>query len=152
MSNWFYFEILKYEKEEDEEDKGNNDENGDGDDDVNAGEGNNKKESFSIINTFQKFYNSDVQNLMWNLLLSVVAILSVDFHFLYSVQLFTLFFLIKSMYTLIYSVQIRYAQFCTIGFMFLLTSLFFSMINIHLKKKLIIVVIKKNSLFLHTQI
>ena len=129
MSNWFYFEILKYEKEEDEEDKGNNDENGDGDDDVNAGEGNNKKESFSIINTFQKFYNSDVQNLMWNLLLSVVAILSVDFHFLYSVQLFTLFFLIKSMYTLIYSVQIRYAQFCTIGFMFLLTSLFFSMIN-----------------------
>ena len=129
MSNWFYFEILKYEKEEDEEDEGNNDENGDGDDDVNVGEGNNKKESFSIINTFQKFYNSDVQNLMWNLLLSVVAILSVDFHFLYSVQLFTLFFLIKSMYTLIYSVQIRYAQFCTIGFMFLLTSLFFSMIN-----------------------
>ena len=127
QSNWFYFEILKYEKEDDEEEEGNNGENGD-DDDVNIAEEKNKEE-FSILKTFQKFYNSDVQNLMWNLLLSVVAILSVDFHFLYSVQLFTLFFLIKSMYTLIYSVQIRYAQFCTIGFMFLLTSLFFSMIN-----------------------
>ena len=128
MSNWFYFEILKYEKEDGEEEEGNNGENGDNDDDVNIAEEKNKEE-FSILNTFQKFYNSDIQNLMWNLLLSVVAILSVDFHFLYSVQLFTLFFLIKSMYTLIYSVQIRYAQFCTIGFMFLLTSLFFSMIK-----------------------
>ena len=129
MSNWFYFEILKYEKEEDQEDEEKNGEDVDNDDDVNIAEGKNKEESFSILKTFEKFYNSDVQNLMWNLLLSVVAILSVDFHFLYSIQLFTLFFLVKSMYTLIYSVQIRYAQFCTIGFMFLLTSLFFSMIN-----------------------
>ena len=66
---------------------------------------------------------------MWNLLLGVIAIISVDFHFLYSIQLFTLFFLIKSMFTLIYSVQIRYDQFCSIGFMILLTSLLFSMIK-----------------------
>ena len=130
MVNWLYFEFLKREKEEEEEPAKKDDEQGDEDSDLNIGEGKNKEEdTFSILEIFKKFISSDVQILMWNLLLGVIAIISVDFHFLYSIQLFTLFFLIKSMYTLIYSVQIRYDQFCSIGFMILLASLLFSMIK-----------------------
>ena len=130
MANWLYFEFLKYEKEEDEEGEKKDEEIEDDNDDMNIGEGKNKEEeSFSILGIFKKFYSSDIQILMWNLLLGVIAIISVDFHFLFSIQLFTLFFLIKSMYTLIYSVQIRYDQFCSIGFMIVLGSLLFSMIK-----------------------
>ena len=128
MINWLYFEFMKFEKEEGEEDEKKDDEIELDDDDLNI-EGKKKEESFSILGVFKKFLSSDVQILMWNLLLGVIAIISVDFHFLYSIQLFTLFFLIKSMFTLIYSVQIRYDQFCSIGFMILLTSLLFSMIK-----------------------
>ena len=129
MSNWFYFEFLKYEKEEEEESEKKDDNNDDDNDDINLGEVKNKEESFSLLEIFKKYLASDVQNLMWNLLLSVLAILSVDFHFLYSIQLFTFFFLVKSMYTFIYSVQIRFNQFYSIGFVFLLVSLLFSMIK-----------------------
>ena len=127
MSNWLFFEFMKYEKEEEEAEQ-KDEEDVDDNEEINLAEGN-KKEEFSITGIFKKFYSSDIQILMWNLLLGVIAIISVDFHFLYSIQLFTLFFLIKSMYTLIYSVQIRYDQFCSIGFMILLASLLFSMIK-----------------------
>ena len=127
MSNWFYFEFLKYEKEDEEESEQQDDNNDDDDDDIAVGK--NKEESFSVLGIFQKFLASDVQNLLWNLLLSVLAIISVDFHFFYCVQLFTLFFIIKSMYTLIYSIQTKYTQVGSIGSVILLLCLLFSMIK-----------------------
>ena len=130
MANWFYFEFLKHEKEEEEEPDKKDEENDEEEADINIGEGKNKEEeTFSILDIFKKFIYSDVQILIWNLLLGVIAIISVDFHFLYSIQLFTFFYLVKSLYTLIYSVQIRYDQFGSIFFMIILGSLLFSMIK-----------------------
>ena len=127
MSNWFYFEFLKYEKEEKEEFEQTDDNNDDDDDEIAVGK--NKEESFSVLEIFEKFLASDVQNLMWNLLLSVLAIISVDFHFLYCIQLFTLFFIIKSMYILIYSIQTKYTQIGSLFTIIVFLSLLFSMIK-----------------------
>ena len=131
ITNWFYFQILKYEKVDDEEDK--DEDGGDNDEDsvsIDSYDNNKKKNNgLSIYEIIKKFMSSDEQILVWNLILGVIALFSVDFHFLYSIQLFTIVFIIKSMKDIIYIVQIRYDQFCSIGFVILLTSLFFSMIK-----------------------
>ena len=129
MSNWFYFEFLKYEKEENEEPEKKDDEKGEDDDDLEIEDDQNQEKSLSILDIFKKFYSSDIQVLMWNLLLCVIAVISVDFHILYSIQLFTLFVLVKLMYSIIYTFKTKYEQFSSLGFMFLLASLVFSMIQ-----------------------
>ena len=129
MSNWFYFEFLKYEKEENEEPEKKDDEKGEDDDDLEIEVEQNEEKSLSILDIFKKFYSSDIQVLMWNLLLCVIAVISVDFHILYSIQLFTLFVLVKLMYSIIYTFKTKYEQFSSLGFMFLLASLVFSMIQ-----------------------
>ena len=96
---------------------------------INASEKSNEQQSFSIWDTFKKLIFSDIQALLWNLILGLICIFSVDYHYLYSVQLFTMYFLIKTMYTFIYSVQIRYKQFLAAGFLILIASLFFAMIK-----------------------
>ena len=133
ISNWIYFEHLKYEKEEDDEDEANNEENrSQNSRSLNISSGENKaneENSFSIMQVIQKLMFSEINALYWNLLLGIITIFSVDFHFLFSVQLFTMYFLIKTMYTFIYSVQIRYKQFLAAGFLILIVSLFFAMIK-----------------------
>ena len=130
IGNWFYFQILKYEKEDDEEDKSENgDDNNDSEVSIDVYNNKDKEHVFSLTEILKKFMSSDVQILVWNLLLGVVSIFSVDFHFLYSIQLFTIVFIIKSMKDIIYIVQMIYTQFCSIGFVILLSSLFFSMIK-----------------------
>ena len=135
ISNWLYFEHLKFEKEESDENEGNNEDNKSQNESrsmiVNVGGDNksNDEQSFSIIDAFNKLIFSDVQALLWNLLIGIICIFSINFHFLYSVQLFTMYFLIKTMYTFIYSVEIRYKQFLAAGFLILIVSLFFAMIK-----------------------
>ena len=133
IGNWLYFERLKYEKEDEEEGETNNDDNKSQNEsrsmNINIPEKSNDEQSFSILDTFKKLIFSDIQALIWNLLIGIIVIFSVDFHFLYSVQLFTMYFLIKTMYTFIYSVQIRYKQFLAAGFLILIVSLFFAMIK-----------------------
>ena len=133
IGNWFYFEYLKFEKEEDDEDETNNDDSKSQNEsksiNVNAVEKANNQHTFSIWETFKKLIFSDIQALLWNLILGIICIISVDYHYLYSVQLFTMYFLIKTMYTFIYSVQIRYKQFSAAGFLILIASLFFAMIK-----------------------
>ena len=120
ISNWFYFEHLKFEKEENDENEGNNEDNKSQNESrsININYGDNKSsdaQSFSIIDAFSKLIFSDVQALLWNLLIGIICIFSINFHWLYSVQLFTMYFLIKTMYTFIYSVEIRYKQFLSAG-------------------------------------
>ena len=134
ISNWFYFEHLKFEKEENDENEGNNDDNKSQNESrsININTGDNKandEQSFSIIDAFNKLIFSDVQALLWNLIIGIICIFSINFHWLYSVQLFTMYFLIKTMYTFIYSVEIRYKQFLAAGFLILIVSLFFAMIK-----------------------
>jgi hypothetical protein len=133
IGNWFYFEHLKFEKEEDDENEANNDDSKSQNEsrslNINASEKSNEQQSFSIWDTFKKLIFSDIQALLWNLILGLICIFSVDYHYLYSVQLFTMYFLIKTMYTFIYSVQIRYKQFLAAGFLILIASLFFAMIK-----------------------
>ena len=134
ISNWFYFEHLKFEKEENDENEGNNEDNKSQNESrsININYGDNKSsdaQSFSIIDAFSKLIFSDVQALLWNLLIGIICIFSINFHWLYSVQLFTMYFLIKTMYTFIYSVEIRYKQFLSAGFLILIVSLFFAMIK-----------------------
>ncbi len=135
IGNWLYFEHLKYEKEDNEESETNNEENKSQNEsrsiNINVAENKsgNEEHSFSILETIEKLIFSDIQALLWNLIIGIIAIFSVNFHFLYSVQLFTMYFLIKTMYTFIYSVQIRYNQFLAAGFLILIVSLFFAMIK-----------------------
>ena len=135
IGNWLYFEHLKYEKEDNEESETNNEENKSQNEsrsiNINVAENksSNEEHSFSILETIEKLIFSDIQALLWNLIIGIIAIFSVNFHFLYSVQLFTMYFLIKTMYTFIYSVQIRYNQFLAAGFLILIVSLFFAMIK-----------------------
>ena len=135
--NWVYFEYIKFEKDEDDENEsGENKSQNEShshsatnNPNLNENKANNDDDSFSIFDTFKKLIFSDIQVLIWNLLIGIIAIFSIDYHFLYSVQLFTMFFLIDTMYTVIFSVQMRYKQFLAAGFLILIVSLFFSMIK-----------------------
>ena len=134
ISNWLYFEYIKYEKEEDEEDEeGENKSQGELNSmNNNANIENKTKEeevSFSLFAAIKKLLFSDINVLIWNLIIGILAIISINYHFLYSVQLFTMFFLIDTMYTVIFSVQMRYKQFLAAGFLILIVSLFFAMIK-----------------------
>ena len=122
IANWLYFELMKGEKDivenEDENENGNNE------------QGNNdQRESFSLSETFSKLLTSETSLLLWNLIVGIIAIISVNFHFLYSVQLFTIFILIETMFTVIYSVQMKYKQFLSAGLLILIMSLFFAMLK-----------------------
>ena len=135
ICNWLYFEFVKIEREEDEENevsenKSQNDSySGTNNLILNENKLNNDDTSFSIFDAFKKLLFSDIQVLVWNLLIGIIAILSINYHFLYSVQLFTMFILIDTMYTVIFSVQMRYRQFLSAGFLILIVSLFFAMIK-----------------------
>ena len=131
MANWIFFEHLKYEKEEEEE---NEDKEGKEQDDqqnesINVNEKKGDEEAPSIITTIKKLFSTEISALSWNLFLSIFSIISINFHFLYSIQLFTMFFLVDAMFTVIYSVQMRYDQFLATGFIILIISLFFGMIK-----------------------
>ena len=105
--NWVYFEYIKFEKDEDDENEsGENKSQNEShshsatnNPNLNENKANNDDDSFSIFDTFKKLIFSDIQVLIWNLLIGIIAIFSIDYHFLYSVQLFTMFFLIDTMYT-----------------------------------------------------
>ena len=133
ISNWLYFEYIKYEKDEDEEDEeGENKSQGElnsMNNNANVENKSNEEVSFSLFDAIKKLLFSDINVLIWNLLIGIIAIFSINFHFLYSIQLFTMFFLIDTMYTVIFSVQMRYRQFLAAGFLILIVSLFFAMIK-----------------------
>ena len=74
---------------------------------------------------------SEIAPLFWNLITGIIAGLSVKFHFIFSLQLFTIFAFFETMQTVIYSVRIRYMQFLSAGFLIIIFSLFFAMIKFY---------------------
>lgn len=74
---------------------------------------------------------SEIAPLGWNLITGAIAIINIKFHFIFSLQLFTVFSLFETMQTVIYSVRIRYMQFLSVGLLMMIFSLFFANVKFY---------------------
>ena len=103
--NWVYFTLLKIDDQE---------------------------EKVSVIEfLYDAIFDSDIGCLIWNLIIGLIAMISIHFHFIYSMQLFTVFTLFETMQTVIYSVRIRYRQFLSAGLLMMIFSMFFAMVKFY---------------------
>ena len=103
--NWVYFTLLKIRDQD---------------------------EKVSVIEfLYNAIFDSDIGCLIWNLIVGLIAMISIHFHFIYSMQLFTVFTLFETMQTVIYSVRIRYRQFLSAGLLMMIFSMFFAMVKFY---------------------
>ena len=120
MINWFYFNSLKDDIIQKSENSDNKSE-----------DPNRTSLVSSILNSLTKIGSPEIFPLLVNLLMGIAALLWVNYHFLYSIQLFTVFILFETMQTVIYSVKLRYPQFLSAGLLVIIVSLFFAMVKFY---------------------
>jgi hypothetical protein len=85
-----------------------------------------------LANYGQLLLHSDIFPLVWNLICGIIAILHKRNHFVYSLQLFTIFNLFPTMQSVIYSVRVRYKQFISATLLILIIILFYSSVSFYL--------------------
>ena len=106
MINWVYFTLMKLEVSK-------------------------TKNKFTIFSIIPMIAESEIAPLGWNFITGIIAILNIKFHFIFSLQLFTVFTLFETMQTVIYSVRIRYMQFLSVGLLMMIFSLFFANVKFY---------------------
>jgi hypothetical protein len=85
-----------------------------------------------ISNWMSLLMSKDIAPLVWNLLTGFFAIIHPSNKFIYSLQLFTIFKLVPTMQSVIYSVRVRYKQFLSAALLISILILFYSSVSFYL--------------------
>ena len=82
-----------------------------------------------ILKNLNQIFDWNMYLLQWNLVFGFLGLLNEKLNFLFALQLFSFFFIVPTMNSVIYSVRIRYKQFGSTGFLLVILILFYASIT-----------------------
>ena len=85
----------------------------------------------SIFGIITMIFTSEIFPLGWNFVSGFIGLLNMNFHFIFSLQLFSMITLFETMQTVVYSVRIKSKQFLSAGLLMMIFSLFFAMVKFY---------------------
>jgi len=74
-------------------------------------------------------FDESIFILLWNFTFGVISLSSEKLNFLFALQLFSIFKIVPTMFSVIYAVKIRYKQFASTGFLLMILILFYTSIT-----------------------